>query len=475
MRKRSFAGFLVLKTLALIVLIFPLYPVFSLFDVLLPKVLELPIDTLHAKLPLTQLLLAELAAFWSILAVFLSNLLRKFRKGPFRYERVCSLLQWGFAFAPIVWLWFNFDLSVLQNWVTLIGMLLSSIIVGARCQNSYGEILPEKLWLITLITNLVVLLGIWMMQVDYDAMSYVWIYFGYIIIFYLITNQSNIDYLMDRRKHRRADLPLKIRRYNFFMVLAVFGVVLVGFLLKDVWVWLFESFFDLLQYGIYWFVYGVIWLSSRIFRIGGDAVIDTSGGLEDIGEAPQHREAFWWTDFVFYGALIAIILFFVINNRRAIFDGLRNMLMKLQKLFAALIERVRDALKLQMVETGEAAYYVDDIEMISAQDVKDELRAQRFLMRDWKKQYKRFLAMPDDAEKLRFGYQLSLEWVLLRGGSFSEAETPLERIKSVGHYLPRDAWTQVTENYQLIRYGELTEQLAGMQALVKMLAGLLKT
>ena len=56
-------------------------------------------------------------------------------------------------------------------------------------------------------------------------------------------------------------------------------------------------------------------------------------------------------------------------------------------------------------------------------EMKEQRRQGQYRLKDWKRQYRRFLEMPEGSSKLRYGYRLAIEWVLLHGGKIVDHAT----------------------------------------------------
>lgn len=473
MHNKSF--FRLLKGLGLMALVFPLYPVLALLSGLVSVMLGSPRQELPTAPLLAELLVCVCSGFWSVGMAYLVNRLRGWGKGPFRWETLCWLLQWMLAVLPVVLSGFFGNITQPDFWILRAGMLAAAIAAGVRCRMRYGEVLPQKLWVACLIVSAAAVFVFWLMKASYDPMPMAWLFFGYLAVYYLIANQANLDYLMERRKHKLEHLPKKIRRNNTTMVLAIFGLIWLAFLLKDFWAWLFRRLLWVCRQLLYWLLRGIFWLFS-LFPQSGEPVEEEAagspGGMEGL---PPGEEASPWADLIFFVLITFLALFLLFYYRESIFRLLRKAWQKLGRFFARLMAQARRQSKASDSSAEAGDYYTDDVERLNLEEIRAQRQREQYRLRDWKRQYRVFAGMPEDAGKLRYGYRLALEWVLLRGGKIADSDTPQDILQRVGHYLPPEAWAEVTDSYQKIRYGELTEQISGMGTLCGVLSGLMKS
>lgn len=259
-------------------------------------------------------------------------------------------------------------------------------------------------------------------------------------------NQSNIDHLMQRRRHRMEHLPGRIRRYNLLLMAGLLAVVLLGFCFRASIAGALKAVGQMLLWLLALAVRAAVFLAGLF---AGETASEAAGdgGMpplpEFMVEEGRERDNTW--------VIVLFSLFFIWLlwlKRREIFAWLRRgwdgALRLIKKLFG---ER-----KALFPQEG-SEYYEDRVE--SLQPRPRESREGRFGARHWKRRCRELLRRPGGAEDVRESYRLMLRWLSLKGEAPSPGETPEEFCRAAMEAAGED-WTAPTRAYCRVRYGELS-------------------
>ena len=180
----------------------------------------------------------------------------------------------------------------------------------------------------------------------------------------------------------------------------------------------------------------------------------------------QQNGAAGWIRLVIELVLLAAVLVLVIWKRREIGDALLSAWYSLRHWIQ---QHLRKNHAEQRNDRHEA--YCDYVEDLLTAEQPAPSAAALYRRRDWKKAYRRYQRLPEQAERFRLGYALLLarlpEEVALPAASPVEI---LNHLSTGGEQETLPQWNTVTEAYTALRYGEILpehEAFAAMDTLLK--------
>lgn len=400
----------------------------------------------------TMLFFAEnlLGGVVCALLCLLADRIRQKDEDNARFALFANLLMGaGLAAELAVFTVLHFSLDA-PFFVGAAALVTSYILVWKRSGKGYGEVLNQKMLTAYCVIAVIAVIAFWGMKVEYSRMSMVWGLFYLAGVYALTQNQSNIDFMMARRKHRMEHLPGVVRKRSFVLTLIVVAVILVCVFLTPQIAWLFES----LMRGIGMLLVGIIRFLWNLLPDSepSDYVEETpqgdGGGMGGFGGAEDGSP--WW-NYIMWPLIITIAIWLIYTYR----DSIMRWLITLVRTFKS---KVKGALfakpgRARMGGDGEGDYE-DEVVELSAAEVKEERRRDGFRLRDWKKALRSFRAMPDGSAKYREGYRLALQWLAWKKVPVEASDTPLAVLEKAKKLLPEKDWAAVTDWYNLIRYGE---------------------
>ena len=310
----------------------------------------------------------------------------------------------------------------------------------------YGQILSGKRYIFLIGLYAAAILVAWLLKLPTGAQGYTGLLLAGTAVYLAQANQSNIDWLMQRRRHPLSQLPEKIRRYNLLLVGGVFLALLALFLLKDWVIFLLGGAGELLRRGF-------VFLLSLL---QGDAQEpppqeeepSAPGGNEQLplepGEANPVVQA------VLSLAIAALFLFLVFYYRKELASLFRGIYRNLRDFVFRLLHREH---AFQRVDAS-SEYYVDSEETLLPAEYQEPKRRESNGMRQWRKDYKNYCRMPAGPGKLRQGYGLVLTWLSLHKLPLLPADTTLEILEKSAQAIPQKELEPPTATYNALRYGE---------------------
>lgn len=339
--------------------------------------------------------------------------------------------------------WSVFSLQITAGIFCGAAFLGGSLIFERR----YGEILTTVYFGILTGADAVCLLIAWIMkwQIGTTLLAVCYLIAAGVSAF--SRSQSNIDFLMERRKHSLNHLPVKMRWYSLALVGGCFAVIVAGFLLR-------RQIADVLNWSLEMLRRGVGFLLRLISR-GEEAEAVPEPEPEppaspDIGLPEGGESSIFWT--IFGYAVLAGALFLLYYYRHEILNSLRRLGKKMAEILQRFLFRRGRAVKTGDLE-GE---YEDDVQDLPREPAPEPTKRRRtYDFRIWKKEYRAFRSMPDSGQKAREGYRLTLLYLLLKRVSLSPSDTPAEILAKAQSIVPEELFRSVTESYRAIRYGEV--------------------
>ncbi len=285
---------------------------------------------------------------------------------------------------------------------------------------------------------------------QYDFTLFIPEFLIFIIIFGMVRNQSHIDFLMARRKHKMEDLPKWVRSYNLWLMSAILAVIAALFLCRD---WIIAGIKWLAKWigvGLYRFFY---WVGSWFIPDEYEEIKfkENAEQVEEIMEGNAQSSP--------YGAFFSYVLTALLLIGVIWLLWRLHVFSKLWSLFkrsgSALLHRLRHGAS-QETESGEAADEFVDVE----EELSKDLRAKKYGFRqsaafkEWRQRYKRFLKVKQQDTRYREGYLLLRQYLALRGVAFLDGDTVLQlhdkAIKS--KKIEADKSEQIAWGYNLLEY-----------------------
>jgi hypothetical protein len=370
----------------------------------------------------------------------------------------------------------------LNEWQGYVGCftVFSAILylVGVRMPYiTYGRILNPILFYMTIASSFVSFIILWYMNgqlaVDGKSLTYrmtplVVAYLVGLGIFALVRNQANIDYMMERRKHKMESLPKKIRYYNMMLVSGIFVLVLILYSFKD---WIIQGVFFLLDIlrsiivAIGWGIYYLFSLLPEDKEIEKEDVTPEEFNIagESLGDS-------WNLEFFFRLIVITVFIILIVLYGKRVW---RAFLEKFSQLKKWLIEWLGKNTAVKVFQKG-SDYYSDEVSSVREEIEQEKFQESRKLtLRQWKKECRQYVKSADTPEKLKDGYGLLVEWLLLKGVDIRISDTPKEILQKGERQLKPYAGEELTGNYEQLKYHDKSaeeRQLQQMNSVLKQLA-----
>jgi|GEM_PF-6732385 len=297
--------------------------------------------------------------------------------------------------------------------------------------------------------------------------GFVWTFAAASLAAGLVLNYANIDFLMQRRSHSKANLPGKVRRHNL-LVLAGFSVpALLLILLRGTFIGavsaVFRAFGDVLKRVLLGIGSLLLRFSDRV--TGGAQIAEQPDGrpssgpsamdmLQELTEDDGSGSAVQ-TSIVIVIAVIGAIFFLAVFGRPL----LRLLTEKLTALFLFL-RRKLSYLSRRRRSDAEEELYVDVEEAITAEGAPELVPAERRALRRWRRALGEYKKLPDGREKYLTGYRLTVEGLTLHGVSVQPSDTPLDILAKAEPVLTGDGYAAATACCNGLLYAGTPPELA---------------
>lgn len=266
----------------------------------------------------------------------------------------------------------------------------------------------------------------------------------YIAVHFLVRNQSHIDRLMERRKHKMEDLPRWVRSYNLWLTSAVMAVIAILFLCKD------------------WMVVGIQWASTMLGR-GITAVwlwfgsIFVHEGFQDF-HVPEHSDN--WeevADVAVRGDHTTAMLLGYLLLAMLLAAGVwlifrYHLIGKLWRALKGLLRQVKIG-NSQDKELLEAEYTDSETELNRKEREWKRIKNQN-AYKLWRQRYRQFLKIKDEKLRYELGFALLADYYKLRGVPLTAGDTAIQiGAKAVqGKKLEEEASCQMVDGYHRLCY-----------------------
>ncbi len=359
------------------------------------------------------------------------------------------LMAVGLVVLLIVHCLLHFSLTA-QFLLTALALIITYILVWKKAYHTYGSIVDKTTIVAYCIIAAVVVVFFWGAKVAYSRMTLVWGLFYLAVCYALTQNQSNIDFMMARRKHKMEHLPSVVRKRSLVLTIGVLGALFLCILLTPQITWLFTQALT----GIKILLIGIVRFIVNLIPggVSEETPEETApGAAGEMGGLPGGEEGSPWWDYIMWPLITLVVIWMIYTYRD---DIIRWWI----TLWRTLTARVRGALfsapKRARMDSGDEGEYEDEVVELSAMEVKEELRRDGFRFREWKRDVKAYRQMADGEEKYRRGYQLALSWLGWKKVPLQPSDTPLDILEKAKRILREEEWAAVTDWYNQIRYGE---------------------
>ena len=291
-------------------------------------------------------------------------------------------------------------------------------------------------------------------RLPYDIVHFslvlLWIY----ACFAIICNQSNIDHMMERRRHSLNSLPKKIRFFNIRVLTVIFILIFIAFI--------FRSY---LAAGLVFILRtigrAIIWVILALAGLIDNTPVEEETPMADDFVLGAEESGSHFLNDLFVVLTFAVILFILIRNRERIFKALRRWWNNL----CDMILRLFSATAVRTSHSGSEGY-IDTEEYISSSliGLKKEKRS------DIRRLYRKYHRMESGSEKLRLGYGLFSYGVKRMFNGITPDLTPREQCRKLDEIGGQIPCGKLTSDYERVRYadeafdGDIAELDAAVEA-----------
>lgn len=293
-----------------------------------------------------------------------------------------------------------------------------------------------------------------------------------VLMMIVAMNQGGIDTMMKLRRHRLDLLPPKIRMYNLkltalltcmMMMTAVFykpleiGVTFMGKVLRKGLAGLLILLFDDPTAD------DVVSYDYSVAPEEDDDMSDI-----DIFADPGKGHIAW--DFLLYILLIGAAILLIINLPRII-RALSALIRQLSKRFSAFLHSERTRERISTADESDEYVDVDEVvESIHDDGFSPQTEKRSVAWRNWRHRYRKYNSMEPGEARMRSGYQLMIQWLMIQEVPIKACDTTLDITRTTDLMLDFSSLSPATQQYNLVRYGGVSYDLCNPQELDKLLA-----
>lgn len=344
---------------------------------------------------------------------------------------------------------FHWALVILSLVIYAVGMFFAT--------HSFDELIGTSFLSFTMIAYFLAAIIVWFCGSYFGMICEPILLIGsfllFILLYAIISNQSNIERLMGRRHYDLSMLPAGMRRYNLLLICAGFVLVVLGlFFQTPIW-YIVKFLLRVLTSFLYIFVLFfrfIIWLLVRPAQ--PDKPLPQVSALPVFGQA-QEAASTPFINVLFQWLALLLILLFLFSLRRQIWATIQKIVSAVWRLLKALFSR---SVGKQKSASASSEYYVDTVEDLERDTVETSAAEEKIpTLRIWQRQCRDFLESPRGNRSLRDGYLLILTWLRIHGAPLSPADTTLEILNKSLTRMPESPFSHVTERFNDAYYGEL--------------------
>lgn len=355
---------------------------------------------------------------------------------------------------PKIFVFFRISLLILTFLISIhvLGLfgIFYVLIITSACFigmfNSHFD-LDYTVFLAFGILNVSQIIIFFILSIEYDASSNVWVCFLFCVIYLLHSNQNNINFLMERRSHKLEQLPSKIRRYNLLLVIASLAIIIICFSLREYVVAFFAVIGKVIVIILRWFFY-----SDEEYveaETTTESQESSSSSLADLLGGSEGNDSY---DKFFFTLFFLLTAFYLFDHRKAIAQAFKDFANKIVLWFVKLFgDKAIQKYKENQIEEA----YSDEVEELEREGILKGLRKEKkYNFKMWKKEYKAFTKIKDENNKAEIGYRLIIKWLNLNGEDVKTSETPLEIYTRTEKVLSFANWNSTTQTFNLFKYAE---------------------
>ena len=349
---------------------------------------------------------------------------------PIAVAVICSKAYYGIINIP----------DIIFSSVLYISCFVSGIICFPK---EYGKILGNVFIAFCICSYTVSVLALALLKGNSNQLDFI-IILTLIFVFYsIINNQSNIDFLMERRRYDKKSLPKKIRFFNLSLLFVFYLLIFVlmffrKFILKAI----------LFVKNIVFFIIKCVcdlyeWIISHLSK--GDSVL-TETADEVIGEYSNSSGILSTIiEMILVIGFIALLVYIFIRQKDSIVSSVKRAFFDIIRFFEDLFSPKRKALP------SDDGYYTDTEEYIEPGFSFDKDNRIRKKQKNLRKDYKRYKNMKNSDEKFKFGYSLAVKLINEKYVDIFPCDTPLEITEKTKDY-DIDGLSDITDTYNLLKY-----------------------
>lgn len=354
------------------------------------------------------------------------------------------------VFWPEITVWFGLFLAPILFAAYEIG-------ITAAFQN-YDDLCSNKMMVLGVCLYVGIYILGWVIRAnggpDVGEMSLTPLFLCFILIYGMVGNQTNLDDLMNRRKHTMSDLPTKIRQYNMVLMGSICGIILLAYIFREPLGVVFGKITAaFMNVGL---ILGQLLVMLISLPATGNKTDVAPPATEDImppALGNPGKEGALPLDQIGLVVALVIIAVVVILRWRDLAEWFLGIGRRIRKAINRFLgKEVKESAKKEQ-QTVETEFYTDEIqsvEQVRSRAVKEEdLDAKRA-----KKLLRAYDKIDDPVKKVRFGYRAILSGVHRRGVEYTKADTGREIGKKLSPAPCAEAFDGATGLYEQVRYGE---------------------
>lgn len=322
----------------------------------------------------------------------------------------------------------------------------------------FDELIGTSFLSLTMIAYLLAAVIVWLcgscFHMECSPVLLIVSFLAFILLYAIISNQSSINRLMDRRHYDLSMLPAGIRRYNLLLICAGFIVVLSGLLFQKqigaAVLFLLRVLGSLLY--IFVLIFNLItWALRKNLR--PDEPLPQVGNLPILGDGGTEAAATPFFNILFQWFAVLLVVLFLFFLRRQIWRAAKTAALTFWRLLKSLFVRPGRRTK---SSGASCEYFYDTLEALEQTSYEDPAPGGTIpTYRVWRQRYRDLLKKPQDAAFLQQGYLLILDWLRIRGVPLSPADTTLEILNKALTRMPKSPFSHVTQRYNDLYYGGL--------------------
>lgn len=337
---------------------------------------------------------------------------------------------------------------------TLVGLLFfpSAYLIGAWVVSHPYDAVDSRSGIVkgTIFTCAFYLLS-FLLHWGYDFLIfpydwYLGLYLPFVACFLLLSNQSNLDAMLNQRKITQG-MPQKIRRYNLFLALGMLVLLFLALFFMDSVVWAIQ------------------WLGTQIhgaisallqWLIGDPGEVGEYTYMQDMGEAaqqgmgalPQGKTWPIW-DVLFYLVIPAVVVFVFVWYRDQIWYAIREAAYRVGSWLLSLVVRLSRSGR---QTTEDNVEYVDEYLDLVPPQQREKTAENRWKN---KRQFARYLKnIKDPVAYTRACYRYVLSYFTSLGRKLEPSDTPRELGEKISSQWNQAQVQQITQRYEEVRYAQ---------------------